>query len=248
MKLIATLTIVTVLLVAASITYGADAPQMVKINDQPTRVAAIKTVLDQYRSGLDSWNGTFKIDKIYSKEMLAWIEADSKKKTGLASWACQLTVDVSKTGTTKIDLGIIDKDGNVIPTKTGDESDPELKELLGLVREMIFATEVGSSWDYYAGVKTTETEEEVWARISATGWTSYQLSKPMGYLPTRIEYGTFGSIPSDFTTFGDYRKTNGRWTSWKMVETLLVPDQSSVGIVTTVTAQKLDFVPKPITP
>ena len=245
MRYILLLTLALVLMVPV-VTYSADTPTMVRVPDLEERVNTIKATLRQYRE-VDGWSGTFRIDKVHSKKMLDWIEADSKskQKVNLPPWSCLFSVDVSKNRTAKLTLGILDKDGNVVPpVKTGNENDPELRELLILVQQMVFATEVGDHLDYYAGNKTGETEEEVWVGISATGWTSYQLSKAMGDLPTRIEYGDYSPIPADYKTLSDFRKEDGRWSARKMTDTMLVPDQAAVGITTTITAQDLHFVVK----
>lgn len=234
-----------VLLLSAGAAFGSEVPQMVPIKNMADRMETAKKALDAYRQGLESWSGTFLVEMTVTKEAKAFYESERHQKSTQSSWARLIRVNVNKLGFTKIEKFIIEENGQETVIKSGDQTDRELGESFDLIRQTIFATVAGNRWDYYAGEYPGEIDSiERWVRHSNSGWTGYHLNRGIGYLPTKIEFGDYTATPADTTIFSDYRKTNGRWTAWKMVTTVLVPDKDVPNTITTVMVQKFSFVPK----
>jgi len=214
---------------------SSEMPTPVKVDDLASRVSAVQAVLRNYRA-LPNWRGKFKIEETTTEAYAAFMRTQTKTEVASATVACTVTVSVTPEKTS-IQLDVLDKNGKVEATLVGDQSNGELKDLLNQVKGLLFFTEVDDVWDFYAGEAAGI---ETYVGFSSSGWTEARLNKSRGFLPDKIVRGCFIIPGSESTVFSDYRQdASGRWTAWKLVDTLRVPGKDSIGKIVTITIETI---------
>jgi len=231
--------ILLLIVLVSSATLGSEMPAMVPVADFDGQIKPIKAALTEYRA-LTTWSGVFRLETNYTKAYYAWFRADTKQDKVPPGGVRLVTIKVEP-GDTTVKLDYIDKGGGITQTTTSRDSD--MSETMDQIKKLVFLTDASDNWAYYAG-------QDRYVRYRTYGHRTVQFDPSKNFVVSRIEWGDAGltDLPVDFTTFSDYRLDAGRWTAWRMSETILVPGQSAVGWVTTVTVEKFGFLPKPIIP